>query len=426
MDDFLEFQGKNLDSVITEACKHFDTERGKLEIEILEDSKSGIFGIVGARKARIRARLASSEPLKADTKSKPLRGKQMPQKQTNQNKPYKKDTPSSPDYDEDESQSQFFSKIDKHVESLELNTVIQEDLDEYALEKLDREAAARVQTLGNDTESEIRAKKQMQRSSPTKNTKPRAPHNPRARQSPAPSSIESVPYEHKRLPKPVRPVREETEERTPLPRIPLAELDQEKLISLGKDVLHELLKSIVDDDTVIEVQVENDQLKIKIESQDTGLLIGREGQNLAAIQYLATRIIARKMESQIRLHVDTGDYHSRQDARIQETALFLAERVRTLGRSQSTRPMTAYQRRIVHLTLQDVPDIYTRSSGDDTLKRVIILPKKVDHSTLAQHTDTPVEDVQISDTSEFTDVIMETTEDMPVEPSDSAGATEEN
>lgn len=58
MDGFKEFQGKDLDNAIEEACGYFDAPREKLEIEIIQDAKSGIFGIVGARKAKVRARRA--------------------------------------------------------------------------------------------------------------------------------------------------------------------------------------------------------------------------------------------------------------------------------------------------------------------------------------------------------------------------------
>ena len=56
MEGFKEFQGKDLDGAIEEACGYFNTAREKLEIEIVQDAKSGIFGIVGARKAKVRAR----------------------------------------------------------------------------------------------------------------------------------------------------------------------------------------------------------------------------------------------------------------------------------------------------------------------------------------------------------------------------------
>ena len=59
MSDFKEFLGKTLDAAIAEACAYYDVPREKLEIDIIEDAKTGIFGIVGARKAKIHARLAT-------------------------------------------------------------------------------------------------------------------------------------------------------------------------------------------------------------------------------------------------------------------------------------------------------------------------------------------------------------------------------
>ena len=59
MNDAKEFLGKTLDAAIAEACAYYDVPREKLEIDIIEDAKTGIFGIVGARKAKIHARLAT-------------------------------------------------------------------------------------------------------------------------------------------------------------------------------------------------------------------------------------------------------------------------------------------------------------------------------------------------------------------------------
>jgi spoIIIJ-associated protein len=110
---------------------------------------------------------------------------------------------------------------------------------------------------------------------------------------------------------------------------------------------------------------------------DSGLLIGREGQTLASLQYLASRIVSRKMDAAVRVHLDAGSYRQRQDDKLREMALALAEKVRTSGRSYSTRPLSSYHRRIVHVALQECEDLQTRSSGDGAMKRVVILRKKV-------------------------------------------------
>lgn len=66
MSNFKEFQAKNLDQAIQDACAFFGTEREKLEIEIVEDAKMGVFGLIGARKAKIRARMVSLPDLNID------------------------------------------------------------------------------------------------------------------------------------------------------------------------------------------------------------------------------------------------------------------------------------------------------------------------------------------------------------------------
>ena len=99
---------------------------------------------------------------------------------------------------------------------------------------------------------------------------------------------------------------------------------------------------------------------------------GQKPEPLAALQYLTSRIVSRRMEAPVRVQFDVGDYRERQDDRLRELALALAERVRATGRPCSTRPMSSYHRRLVHMALQDSPDVQTRSSGEGPLKRVII------------------------------------------------------
>ena len=164
-----------------------------------------------------------------------------------------------------------------------------------------------------------------------------------------------------------------------LPRVPLAELDQERLTDVTKNVVSRLVAPILDldpENVDLSVEIGEDRVQISVKSEDTGLLIGRDGQNLAAVQYLASRMITRAIGSQVRLQVDAGDYHVRQDSRLQELALALAEKVKATGKVQTTRPLSAYQRRVIHLALQDDPDVQTRSSGEGALKHVVILRRK--------------------------------------------------
>lgn len=161
-----------------------------------------------------------------------------------------------------------------------------------------------------------------------------------------------------------------------LPDIPLESLDQELVHSVALEVTKRLVTPIIGE-AALTIDVAEGRVKIGIDcGENSGLLIGREGQTLASIQYLASRIIARQLGAAVRVQLDTGDYRERQDEKLRELALSFAERVRATGRPQSTRPLSSYHRRVVHLVLQDDEDIVTRSKGEGPLKRVIILRRR--------------------------------------------------
>ncbi len=125
-------------------------------------------------------------------------------------------------------------------------------------------------------------------------------------------------------------------------------------------------------------QISVDEGRIKIRLQDevnSGLLIGREGQTMAALQYIVSRILARKFKAPVRVHIDASNYRDRQDSSLRKLALQLAEKALEQGKTQCTRPLSSYHRRLIHVALQGNEDIYTRSSGDGSLKRVLISPK---------------------------------------------------
>ncbi|MBU1612447.1 MAG: KH domain-containing protein, partial [Proteobacteria bacterium] len=112
------------------------------------------------------------------------------------------------------------------------------------------------------------------------------------------------------------------------------------------------------------------------EPEHSGLIIGREGQTLSSLQYLVNRIVSRRMDTSVRVQIDTGDYRERQDDKLREIADHLAGKALKSGRTQSTKPLSSYHRRIVHLTLQEDDRVFTRSKGEGPMKRVLVVPKK--------------------------------------------------
>ncbi|MBQ7585584.1 MAG: single-stranded DNA-binding protein, partial [Desulfovibrionaceae bacterium] len=76
------------------------------------------------------------------------------------------------------------------------------------------------------------------------------------------------------------------------------------------------------------------------------------------------------------LQLDAGEYRTRQKDKLVEMIVVLAKKVRNSGRAFSTKPLSSYHRRLVHLALQEYPDLQTRSVGSGILKRVVIMPKR--------------------------------------------------
>lgn len=306
MSDFKEFQSKTFDEAIQSACDYFNCERSKLEIEILEDAKTGLFGIIGARKARIAARRAL--PLQVTKKQVKKPSQEKTQAPVVNTVPVQKET----------EKTLLTPKQQEKTQGPKERAHTKEELPKKHVNEEKKEKIHAKQS----THSHIHFEK-AERSYP---------------------SVEKTPF---------------------------TELDQELLLSTSKNVVESLVKHI-DDTAEVEVSTQGERLCLTVSTDDSGLLIGREGQTLASIEYIAARIITKQLNVHVRIQIEIGDYRSRQDAKLQEFALVLAERARVSGKSSSTRPLSAYQRRIVHLALQDMQDIQTRSIGDGSLKRVII------------------------------------------------------
>jgi spoIIIJ-associated protein len=113
-----------------------------------------------------------------------------------------------------------------------------------------------------------------------------------------------------------------------------------------------------------------------VESEDMGILIGRRGQTLACLQFITRLIVAQEMKAPTpSIVIDVGGYKQRRHQILEALARRLAEQVATSGSPFTLEPMPAYERRIIHLTLTDHPDVITESTGFGETRKVIILPR---------------------------------------------------
>lgn len=141
-----------------------------------------------------------------------------------------------------------------------------------------------------------------------------------------------------------------------------------------------ILQSIVDGigygGTAIITNVSSDMIRLNIDGGDSGILIGKHGQTINAIQYLVSVIINKHQQKRIRVTVDSEGYRTRREDALRSQALYLANKVHESGEEAVLDSLDASERRIIHTTLADDPYVYTYSEGEDADRHIVISPKK--------------------------------------------------
>lgn len=139
-----------------------------------------------------------------------------------------------------------------------------------------------------------------------------------------------------------------------------------------KDMLDALGASYKD---IIELDIAGQKV-ISIQTDDARQLIGMHGDTLLAIDMLIKRMLEKRMPSEGEntpmFLIDVNDYRTKQIKDLQTKALMMAERARSFQYDVELTPMSAYERLIVHTTLQDAPNVKTESAGEGRSRRVVI------------------------------------------------------
>lgn len=143
------------------------------------------------------------------------------------------------------------------------------------------------------------------------------------------------------------------------------------------EYLNNLFKAMgIDSDIKIDYNEENNTMDIDVSGPDMGILIGKRGQTLDALQYLISLYVNKKSESYIRVKLDTENYRSRRKDTLENLAKNIAFKVKRTKRSFTLEPMNPYERRIIHSALQNDRYVSTRSEGEEPYRRVVVYLKK--------------------------------------------------
>lgn len=151
--------------------------------------------------------------------------------------------------------------------------------------------------------------------------------------------------------------------------------EQDETLIVAKETLEKIL-SLIPIETTIKAEQIDAKVTLNIQGDKTGLLIGRKGKTLDALQFIVNKIVNKAMEKKVNVVVDSENYRKRREDSLMQLALKMGDKAKRIKKPVTTSPMNPHDRRIVHLTLKEDGRLDTRSRGEGLLKKVVIIPKR--------------------------------------------------
>jgi spoIIIJ-associated protein len=146
---------------------------------------------------------------------------------------------------------------------------------------------------------------------------------------------------------------------------------EEKQLLVANEIAKELVAK-AGFDVRIEIKSANQEAFLNVSGKDMPLVIGRDGQTLDALEYIINRAFSRKADSPLVIRLDAEGYRTKKEKGLVQLAHRMAEQAKKTGRSVTLEPMSARDRRTIHISLRGVSGIRTRSVGEGRLRKVLI------------------------------------------------------
>ena len=139
-------------------------------------------------------------------------------------------------------------------------------------------------------------------------------------------------------------------------------------------ILKQILEMMGEQTEIREIEVDDESVELEIKGDGSGILIGRHGQTLDALEYIVNRILARRIKDAAPISLETESYRARRRQQLHRMALSMGEKAKREHKPVRLDPMPPRDRRVVHLALKDDPMITTRSAGEGLLRSIEIVP----------------------------------------------------
>lgn len=340
MGDFIEFSGKTTEEALSRAQEHFNAPLSNLEFEVLTPGSSGLFGLLGAKKAKIKARVqagASIEEQMAELAAVVSNTRPAPPAPA----PVAEPTPTPPP----------------------TPTVA-------AAPKLTPQPAPAPKAPPRAEQPRPEAPIEVEAARPVPAALPVTPASAPPEDEPEPEEFDLEPEAELEPGETAGPGEDDEDDEDGDLR-----LEQDPaIIEQARAVLARLVEPL-DPSAQVLAQGGSQGIELAVQGQEAGMLIGRRGSTLEALQYLVVRIVSHQHGRPVRIVVDAGDYRRRRREALEETARRMAQKAKSSGRSVAMGPLAAQERRLIHLALKGDPEVVTLSRGRGELKKVIISPR---------------------------------------------------
>ena len=309
MEKFITATGKTIDLAIEAGLTQLSMDRDSVSVEILETPKSGFFGI-GASPAKVKLTYEAPDEPAAPAPALSSASRSKPKKPVSE----------------------------KPAEAANAPKVI-------------APAAAPMQRP-----AEQRANAKPTAEKPERQEKPRQPRENKPRQ------------EKNRQPKPQQP-KKETASAQPKVYAPAEPGSTEERI---EQFVKGLLEHMGSDAVPHAMKTADESYSVDLVGENLGILIGRRGETLDAIQHLANYAVNRGQNKRVRINVDAENYRLKREESLQRLAQKVASKVTKYRRNITLEPMNAYERHVIHAALQDYPDVTTYSTGTEPNRRIVV------------------------------------------------------
>ncbi len=151
----------------------------------------------------------------------------------------------------------------------------------------------------------------------------------------------------------------------------LTEEDLEETKNNVENFIKEFLKNL-GEEYKYDINIEKNEINVKIDGGNSGTLIGYRGETLNALQHILSLIANKHTSAKVRVLLNVGGYKEKREKTLEELALKVSKTVIRTNKSITLEPMNAYERKIIHSKLQDMTDIRTHSIGEEPHRRIVI------------------------------------------------------